>query len=236
MRQGRVCIAGYDSNGRCVRPVLPPTGIPESSLYSRGRLIVFPFAVVAFNLQKQISQPPHTEDWCHDPTSVSFIKRLNDEQKREILEKSLFRDVATLFQVPILAGPGHYVMAGQGLRSLGTVRPKQRLEAIYEQRENEWKPRVVFVDAGNATYRLTVTDLCWRYYCDYQCKAGHSGEEISAVLTKKLRASQVYLRIGLARGWDKYPDRCYVQVTGIYTFPDILEGKTMADFAPDSIQ
>jgi hypothetical protein len=33
MYGGRVCIAGYDSQRRAIRPVLPPPGIPESSLY-----------------------------------------------------------------------------------------------------------------------------------------------------------------------------------------------------------
>jgi hypothetical protein len=40
----------------------------------------------------------------------------------------------------------------------------------------------------------------------------------------------LYLRIGLARGWDEQPDRCYLQITGIYTFPDYLAGKTFDDF------
>lgn len=28
----------------------------------------------------------------------------------------------------------------------------------------------------------------------------------------------IYLRIGLARGWVKHPDRCYLQITGVYGF------------------
>ena len=128
MQEGRVCIAGYDQDGRCVRPVLPPPGIHESSLYSQGRLIVFPFAVVEFDLQQPISEPPHTEDWRYNPTSVAFIRKLDEKQKRETLEKSLFRDLAVIFQVPILSDVGHYVMAGQGPRSLGTVRPRRILK------------------------------------------------------------------------------------------------------------
>jgi ATP-dependent DNA helicase RecQ len=41
----------------------------------------------------------------------------------------------------------------------------------------------------------------------------------------------VVLRIGLTRHWDAYPDRCFLQITGIHTFPDYLEGQTFADFA-----
>ncbi|MGI6627904.1 MAG: hypothetical protein ACOX4K_06115 [Bacillota bacterium] len=44
-------------------------------------------------------------------------------------------------------------------------------------------------------------------------------------------ADHVFFRIGLARGWSRYPDRCYLQITGVYTFPDYLDGKCFADFA-----
>jgi len=47
-----------------------------------------------------------------------------------------------------------------------------------------------------------------------------------------VKGSEVFLRIGLARGWDMYPDRCFLQITGIYSFPDYLDGRTFADFAP----
>jgi len=30
MQEGRVCVAGYDNDGNCIRPVLPPPG-PNSS-------------------------------------------------------------------------------------------------------------------------------------------------------------------------------------------------------------
>lgn len=57
---------------------------------------------------------------------------------------------------------------------------------------------------------------------------------MSRDLAKVLGASDVYLRIGLARGWDKLPDRCYLQITGIYTFPDYLGGREFVDFAPSA--
>src|SRR3990170_8782153 len=70
MQEGRVCIAGYDEEGNCIRPVLPPPGIHERSLYSQGRPIVFPFALVEYDLLHPHSQPPHTEDYRYNPNSV----------------------------------------------------------------------------------------------------------------------------------------------------------------------
>lgn len=49
---------------------------------------------------------------------------------------------------------------------------------------------------------------------------------IARDLTHLLQAREVFLHIGLARGWKEHPDRCYLQITGIYTFPDYLEGRT----------
>lgn len=48
-------------------------------------------------------------------------------------------------------------------------------------------------------------------------------------VTEDLQKSEIILRIGLARNWRKYPDRCYLQVTGIYSFPDYLSGRIWSD-------
>ncbi len=232
MQEGRVCIAGYDPNGECVRPVLPAPGIHERSLYARGSPIIFPFALVEFDLQKRISEPPHTEDWRYDPKSVRFIRKLDEKQRREILDETLYRDPSAIFEAPIFSDIGHYVKAGQGIRSLGTIRPQRMLNAVSEQSEGKWRYRFEFVDESKNLYKLTVTDLSWRYYNDSERSVGHTPEETSSKLTEKLRSSEVYLRIGLARGWDKFPGLCFVQITGVYTFPDFLGDRTFADFAP----
>jgi hypothetical protein len=88
------------------------------------------------------------------------------------------------------------------------------------------------VDQQADDYWLTATDLTWRYFHDYQLRQGLSPAHISASFTERLNNSEVFLRIGPARGWEKYPDRCYLQVTGVHTFPDYLAGRTFADLAP----
>ena len=230
MQEGRVCIAGYDESGQCIRPVLPPPGIQESSLYSQGRAIIYPFAVVEFELLRPTPEPPHTEDHRYEPSTVRFIEKVEEKRKRQVLLNSTFPTVQAIFEVPIYSDVGHYVMAGQGSRSLGTLQPKRVIKAIYEQDPSgKWKYRLGFVDGGDCGYWLTVTDLAWRYYCDHNCRKGIELGDISNKLTHWLRSNAVFLRIGLARGWEKFPDRCFLQVTGVYTFPDYLEGKIFAD-------
>ena len=184
-------------------------------------------------MQKQISEPPHTEDWRFDPAPVRFVERLNKKQKRDTLDESLSGDVSGIFRVPIITDVGYYVMVGQGTCSLGTIRIKQMIKAVYEHTPDRgWRYRLQFTDQGGAFYSLPVSDLAWRYYNDAQREAGLAPEEISSALTAKLRSSEIYLRIGLARGWGQHPDRCYLQITGVYTFPDYLEGRTFADLKP----
>lgn len=53
-------------------------------------------------------------------------------------------------------------------------------------------------------------------------------------MARILSRRECYLRLGLARHWEKYPGRFYIQITGAYRFPDYLSGRRYADFAPTS--
>jgi hypothetical protein len=235
MQEGRVCIAGYDDHGTCVRPVLPPPGIHENSLYSNKYLIVFPFAAVEYDLLYPRSQPPHTEDYQYNPKSVRLVGRLTDRQKQNLLDKTLFNSLSEIFEVPIHSDIGHYVTDGQGPRSLGTIQPRQVNKVFYEEdTEGKWRYRLSFVDGEDSNYRLTITDLAWWYYCDHWRGEGRTPARIASELTASLKNNITYLRIGLARGWEKYPDRCFLQITAVFTFPDYLAGRTFADFAPNN--
>lgn len=77
MKEKRVCIAGYDENGNCIRPVLPPPGIKENTLYLRGSHVISPFSVVEFDFLKHLPRPPHTEDYLYNPKSIRFIEHLD---------------------------------------------------------------------------------------------------------------------------------------------------------------
>jgi hypothetical protein len=159
---------------------------------------------------------------------------LREDEKKVILEKTLFPSLSALLETPIHTGQGYYVLTGRGPRSLGTIRPKAVLEVIYgihEGRNPEY--RLVFVDGDSVERNLPITDLSWRYYLDYMRGQGLRPNRVASDLLMVLRSVEVFLRIGLARGWEKFPDRCYIQIVGIHTFPDFLKGRTFADFAPD---
>ncbi|MGC1377879.1 MAG: hypothetical protein WA821_16725 [Anaerolineales bacterium] len=233
MRRGCVCVAGYDKDGCCIRPILPPPGIDEKYLFEGCQPIVFPFALVEYNLVRPRPQPPHSEDYVYNPYSVQFIRRVEDDKRERLLNNSLFENVEAIFEQTVHGDQGNYVMDGCGPRSIGTILPKDILEVKYEQDVNgNWNYRLRFIDNQKRTYRIKITDLTWHYYCDSLRGENHSPSQIASELSKMLRSRKVYLRIGLARGWAEHPERCYLQVNAIHTFPDYLNGKTFADFRP----
>jgi hypothetical protein len=127
-------------------------------------------------------------------------------------------------------------MAGAGQRSLGTIAPLEIGELGYFQTaRGEWRYRLEFVDGAGTQYRLSVSDLAFRYYLDYLRLVEHQpAETVAQTIVSMLKEAEIFLRIGLARHWEKYPDRCFLQITGLHTFPDYLDGRCFDDFAPDS--
>ncbi len=97
-----------------------------------------------------------------------------------------------------------------------------------------WDYRVRFWDASHDEYTLPVTDLAFRYFVDAERAAGRiAGEGRAGSIAVTLNAAtHVFLRIGLTREWPRGTGHCHLQVNGIYSTPDYLEGRSFADFAP----
>lgn len=228
-----VCVAGYLRDYTPVRPkLLNERGLTERFLFQGNTLVIKPFAVVELDFLRQDPRPPHTEDWYIDPAyKVLVEERLPETRAIMFLNKILDPDVASIFGAEIHQDPGYYVIAGTGSRSLGTIQPQEILAVLYTPKEDgKWDYRLCFIDQSGRYYRLAITDLNFRYYCDHLRRRGQQPEDISRNLMRQWRDAIVFLRIGLARGWEKFPDRCYLQVTGIHTFPDYLAGHSFADF------
>jgi hypothetical protein len=231
MRGDRICLAGYTSDGRCIRPELQYGHFTESWLYHGNDAAVRPFAAIEFELQRPVPCPPHTENWLVRPGPAVARGQVETRNRRKCLEGTLDTSVASIFGAPIQNEYGRWIAAGEGSRSLGTVRVRV-WDVLHERKvEDRWDYRLIFTDSTGQRYKLAVTDLAFRYFVDRARKlANGSAYTAAEQVSRMLRATDaVYLRIGLARGWQKFPDRCYLQVNGIYTFPDYLDDQCFAD-------
>ena len=209
----------------------------EEFLWRDGRLIVQPFAEVRMDFTTPVSDPPHTEDWRINPhVAPELIRLLSSVERRDFLEAHLDPSVDSIFGAPMQ--DDRYICKGDGERSLGTILTRDVSEISYRQRryddgEAKWDYRMWFTDQSGDEFALAVTDLTFRNVCDHlRDRKGWDTNRVSGRMTQFFSAPKraVYLRIGLARGWEKHPDRCYMQVTGVYSFPDYLRGRTLGDF------
>ncbi|MEO8288441.1 MAG: hypothetical protein ABI670_18605 [Chloroflexota bacterium] len=232
MQGDRVCVAGYLRDGTCIRPVFHDKPLTESWLWLKASLVIRPFAEVELEILDHTPHPPHSEDYRVNPTYYRFMRLLNPDKRAALLEKIRDNSVASIFGAPIQQNNGWFITAGQGTRSLGTVKAATVDRVTYTQRpDGRWDYRIAFKDGAGISYRLAVTDLAFRCYLDHaRLTAGLPPDEAASQLTARFQGGPLYLRIGLARGWEKYPDRCHLQITGVYSFPDYLGGKCFADF------
>jgi hypothetical protein len=234
----RVCVAGYTRKGgqpeSCVRPLFRYGDITEQWLFSRIG-IIRPFSVVELDLLKHEPEKPHSEDWLIEPRLRIVQESLSLDERLAFLQAIEDSAVHSIFGAEIHRDRGWFIQQGQGSRSLGTVHLASLSEVVYRQWSDsgKWAYRLAFRDAAGEEYRLTVTDLAFRLYLDALRDNGESIGGIARSVGVALgSADRVYLRIGLARGWAEYPDRCHVQITGVYSFPDYLDGKCFADLMP----
>lgn len=235
MSQNRICIAGYLQDGRCVRPIIDEK-LTKNYLKESIITIIRPFSIVDFNFVEPDARscPPHTEDWLASPNYCIYLGLLNLEQKRSFLLRICDKSVDKIFGATVHKSTGWtsgwYVGRGEGERSLGTIAHPEIIGVHYGKQFGNLEYRLVFKDSCKALYRLPITDLTFRYYLDHLCfreklTQGNAAQSV----TEDLQKSEIILRIGLARNWRKYPDRCYLQVTGIYSFPDYLSGRIWSD-------
>jgi hypothetical protein len=242
MSNGRVCIACVTEEGLTIRPVFRDKEIQERWLFDEGQAIIRPFARVVFDLEYRYPKikNPHTEDWVIDPGFKRFIGISNEEERLAVLNQTLAPSISEAFGAEVIHNRGFYVNLNQGNCSLRTIRPRSIDFVCFNQINGNLKYRVRFTDQNRVQYELTVTDLSFRYYVDDLREGwGQSFSKIGLNLQSRLNHPNTFLRLGLGRAWhpDKnHPqDRHYVQINGIYTFPDYLDGKCFADFQTDEV-
>lgn len=228
-----VCIAGINHKGITVRPLFKHPGIEDHYLRLRGQHLMRPRAVVEMNLEPIANCViPHVEDclWI-TPKKTKFLRYIDDQAFKSILKRQSKPNVVEIFGTEIHINKN--IAPETGTNSLGTINPLsiQKFEYKIVKRGGVEIPdyRLSFVDwSGNIFESIKVNDLNLRCYVDFlHHHENFSMEEISAKLELDFQQSSICLRVGVTRPYEGW---CWLQVTGIYTFPDYLKGKCFADF------
>ncbi len=226
MARNFICVAGVRRDGSSVRPLLRNGRFCDDWFCVDGHYIK-PFSVVELDFQEPRPLPPHTEDIYIDANHLLYISDLTMEKRKTLIKKMDDGSLANIFGAPLHKEKfqkASFVKTGTGDRSLGLIRPNIITKFIYKQMPSCWDFRLSFTDQTETEYRIKIVDLSFQTFVDYKriCQ-NLSCEQIQTfILDQIFNQPEVFLRIGLARGWANYPDRCYLQITGVYTFPDYL--------------
>ncbi len=243
MKDDRVCIAGVDRKGNCYRPLLSyPEFLCEHHLYDTdSSVMIRPRAVVNLFLEPiSTLKPPHNEDhlW-RNQNQVEFLRLPDESVWRTVMERTAHESVEAIFHAKI--HKNKYIAPGDGERSLGTIKPisidKLGFYRLKFGDVESDKFSLNFTDSTGVTYKqIPVTDLSLRYYIQHlRTQKNYHPARIRSIIEQKFSASEVWLRLGLTRPFQKTDNDkswCYIQVTGIYTFPDYLNGACFADYFP----
>jgi len=233
MREPFICVAGVTNRGEAIRPLFRQDRIHQDWCCQNGT-IIRPFTRINLDLLEHDPHPPHTEDWHADMDSLEVLGDVSEEKKLTILRKICDPDLATIFGAEIRNEHGQravYIQTGEGNRSLGTIQPHRMFDFKHRNFDRGWDYRVSFFDASDTYYQLKIVDLTFQAYIDHQRVCCHrTSEEIEEFANRYVFSGrEIFIRIGLARGWANYPERCYLQITGVYTFPDYLDHRCFHD-------
>ncbi|HCS38712.1 MAG TPA: hypothetical protein DIW44_03900 [Anaerolineaceae bacterium] len=232
MHAGRICVAGVNDKGESIRPQFRRQHFMREWCTSGGQ-VIRPFSKIQLDLIERKCSPPHTEDWIIADDCIKLTGEVEKAKRQYFLEKLLDPDVESIFGAKIqhIKDEGTFTNSGEGNRSLGTIRVKRTYlfsNKCFE--DNRHDCRISFLDAADKWYRLKIVDLTFQTYVDHLRSKPLSAEEVSKMIDRTFYRKDIYMRIGLSRGWGMHPERCYLQINGVYTFPDYLEGKCFTDF------
>lgn len=227
----QVCVTGINEKGECIRPICDG-GFLKDYLYSNNKISIRPRARIGFDFTPAKIEPPHIEDKVFNPNSIVNYGICSDSDWESVLKKTSYTKVKDIYNG--FLQDCSWVKPGSKTRSIATLSSANALNVKLAEWSKKLEYKLSFQDM-NDTFERPISDLAFRELCFKKIIIDKYPSSIfNGELTDLLKkADRVYLRLGLARPWIRpgtIEPKCYLQVTGIYTFPDYLKGKTFTDF------
>lgn len=210
-----VCTAAIDEEtGECFRPM------PYLESVKVAELNIHPGAVLEGDLTLNADNSnPHLEDSSYN--KLNYLGAASSDEFKSILGRTLSNSVTSGFGVTFANGQKHIPVGVSAKCSIITIKIPPTSLHIHEDQFKPGKIKASFTDGDGQSFRyLSITD---RGFFDYANRHQDDGQ-LSKVQLFLLTQEELYLRIGVGRRW-KLDDRdgYWLQVNGIYTFPDFFD-------------
>ncbi|MCU0496888.1 MAG: hypothetical protein MUF87_06005 [Anaerolineae bacterium] len=236
----RVCVAGVDKHWKYIRLDLPAPGITRSTLHQLthdgASILIRPQAVITVSVTpKKKLTAPHLED--HDwyiERGIKSYRLATHEKFYNALNQLTFPTVESIFKVKFPRNRN--VPKGNGACSLGVIKPVsvQSVEFKFLELYQKQGYKISFTDGQGERYQdITITDLSLQTYVKAQHANGKPFDQIALALQQIFSTTPIWLCLGLTR---EYQGHHWLQVSGIYTEPDYLEGRCFADYDHPTIE
>ena len=223
MRGGYVCISGITEDGQFVRPEIKyqdRVGIHKTFLFDDSQnLVLRPLVKVELDFIRPKPQSQfHTEDWIFNGNyKPKLIEVPTDVEKKRILQKHTDHSLEV-------------ALADQN-RSLIIIKPQEVPLVDISIWDESLRCHLTFRDqAGDLHRRLPVTDANWLAVCRWLWMTQTDKKIIPEMLRGYLRDKEIFLRIGITR---EFQGQKWRQISGVFSIPDWLGGRTFADFGYD---
>jgi len=207
------CVAGWDlDQNKMIRPEPRPGGFWDRAVCGTGQ----PFNIA--NIVVFEAAPPNP------PTQLPHLNEDRVVEGGIAVEKSLSREefIAALKQIPTVSGSVAFAAPVQARNAkafvpTGTNHPSLRglfvksSEITFTTQkfgDGPAKARCLVTVPKSPTINLSIAA------CDLRAVFRKSGRE--GLKNLFINSNALHVRLGLARGFGDYPDRCYMQVNGIF--------------------
>ncbi|QDU05715.1 hypothetical protein V6x_54560 [Gimesia chilikensis] len=211
-----VCTAGVTEDGTLIRPY-PPYLLASDC----ERLDIHPGAILEGDFTPSNASPPHVEDANWE--NLNYVDRCSSNEFRDALKTGLFKTIHEGFEYDLPSGEKCIPIIVKPARSIITIKLQPHSFSIIGDSYNANKVRANFWDMeGNQFSFLPITD---RGFVDQALKIQGNSSAIAKMNYHVQSQSELYLRIGLSRAYQAPSGKngYWIQVNGIYTFPDYMD-------------
>lgn len=215
-KKEKVCIAGIDiDTGECIRPM------PYIKYENCEKVGLIPGAIIDGTFSKTPhTEPPHTEDMYYK--NLKYIKACSKNEFYNILSESAFDGVEDGFDIKLQPNQKHLPVEHIINHSIITLSVRPNTVEITESPFKKGTIKISFCDkAGKWLNYLSITDLG---FYDYAMEK-HGLDRLDEINEFINDQDEVFIRLGIGRAFQPkgQPNGYWLQVNGIYTFPNYFE-------------